>query len=270
MAGATAQRAAFAFFADHLQSQELFTLEELSDVTGWNPTGTTKTYLGKQFRGFVEDVGKGQYRVTDAFWRFSEWTRFRELVTQVRRAVTSYEPQASSQVLIYDFLMPLANEEYLRLTLDALFFKDRLMARIEAVGLTTFERAFARGGEGDSEYVATILRFVEDRFVGYSVSHVDGRFRGSRLMTHEEAATLAKQGRRYLIDETTAIVRFIFPYEDDEALAKTKLLFEILFVRSVIQLVSGEDQIWMVQSGSDGSSLHVWERLNDANEDDLD
>jgi hypothetical protein len=38
-----------------------------------------------------------------------------------------------------------------------------------------------------------------------------GRFRTLNLMTMTEAARVEENGDRYLIDETTAIVRFIFP-----------------------------------------------------------
>jgi hypothetical protein len=42
-----------------------------------------------------------------------------------------------------------------------------------------------------------------------------------------------------------------------------------LFIRSIIQLVNGEEQIWMIESGSAGNQLHVWERLTeDSGEDD--
>jgi hypothetical protein len=72
-----------------------------------------------------------------------------------------------------------------------------------------------------------------------------------------------------LIDETTAVTRFIFPYQDDDELAKVKFLFQNLFIRSIIQLVNGEEQIWMIESGSAGNQLHVWERLTeDSGEDD--
>ena len=40
-------------------------------------------------------------------------------------------------------------------------------------------------------------------------------------------------------------------------------MFQILFIRSIIQLVNGEEQIWMVESGSAGSQLHRWERLSE-------
>ncbi len=58
-----------------------------------------------------------------------------------------------------------------------------------------------------------------------------------------------------------SVTRFIFPYQDTGELAKIKFLFQTLFIRSIIQLVNGEEQIWMVESGSEGSQLLRWERL---------
>lgn len=265
MAGTTTQRAAFRFLREHLQSQQPFTKDEFIAVTGWDKPGTLDTYLRKQYKGLIEAVDDTHYRVTDAFWRFATWRKFRAHVTQVRRVITDYEPK-KSLILIYDFLMPLSNEEHLRMNLDALFYKDRLIARLRAIGLATLADVFPRENETDDEYLDQMLSFIGDRFAGYSVSHVDGRFRGAKLLTHEDAAKLEQRGDRYLIDETTAVARFIFPYQDDDELAKITYLFEILFIRSIIQLVSGEEQIWMVQSGSAGDQLHIWERLDDGDD----
>ncbi|MEZ4503565.1 MAG: hypothetical protein R3C39_13140 [Dehalococcoidia bacterium] len=267
MADSSTQRAAFTFLQEHLQTQEPFTLDEFMKATGWEKPGTLNTYLRKQYKGLIEKVDDSQYRVTDAFWRFASWRKFRAHVTQVRRVITDYAPTAS-EVLIYDFLMPLSNEEHLRMTLDALFYKDRLLARVQAISSETLEEHFPRNGTSDTEYFDGIIDFINDRFVGYSVSHVDGRFRGTNLRTHEEAAALEQRGERYLIDETTAVSRFIFPYQDEEELSRIRFLFEALFIRSIIQLVSGEEQIWMVQSGSAGSRLHIWERLGDEEDED--
>ena len=92
---------------------------------------------------------------------------------------------------------------------------------------------------------------------------VNGRFRSDTLLTQVQASARQKRGERYLIDETTAVTRFVFPYQDEGELAKVKFLFQILFIRSIIQLVNGEEQIWMVESGSAGSRLHRWERLSE-------
>ena len=158
--------------------------------------------------------------------------------------------------------MPLTNEEHLRMTLDSLFYKDRVLARLRTIGGAALSKRFPRAdGVNDEAYFGHVMDFIKDRFVGYSINHVDGRFRADALLTQDQAAAMQKRGERYLTDETTAVTRFIFPYQDDTELAKIKFLFQILFIRSIIQLVNGEEQIWMVESGSAGSQLHRWERL---------
>ena len=269
MADDTTQRAAFTFLREHLQSQEPFTLDEFIAATGWEKPGTFNTYLRKQYKGLIEKLSGTHYRVTDAFWKFVTWRKFKGHVTQVRRVVTDYKP-ASSRVLIYDFLMPLTNEEHLRMTLDSLFYKDRVLARLRTIGAPKLSKGIPKDATvSDEDYFDRILRFIQSHFVGYSIQHVSGRFRSDALRTQDEAAALQKSGERYLIDETTAVTRFIFPYKDDQELAEIRHLFEMLFIRSIIQLVNGEEQIWMVESGSAGNQLHIWERLKEDGEEEV-
>jgi len=271
------QKAAHALLVKHFHSQEPFSLQDFIDATGWDKPGTYRTYLGKLYRGLTENVGGGpfkisetaQYRVTEAFRRLVSWPKFKQHVTQVRRVVTDYDP-TTSEVLIFDFLMPLTNEASLRITLDALFFKDTLLAKLKTVSSEELEKLFPRSGsETEGQYFDSILKFIEQRFVGYSISHVDGRFRSGKVLTQDEVAAFQKLGHRYLIDETTAVTRFIFPYKDQDELEKVRYLFRALFVRSIIQLVNGEEQIWMLESGPQ-SRVHIWEAAAemDDNEDD--
>jgi hypothetical protein len=163
--------------------------------------------------------------------------------------------------------MPLTNEAYLRTTLDALFFKDTLLARLKTIAAAELQRRFPRNaGVTDDAYFGEILRFIEERFVGYSISHVDGRFRSGKVLTQDEVADFQKLGLKYLIDETTAVTRFIFPYQNDDELEKIRYLFHSLFVRSIIQLVNGEEQIWMLESGPQ-SKVHIWQAEDDDNDD---
>src|SRR5262249_44725593 len=122
----TTQRAAHRFILEHLQSQQPFTIEEFRDATGWEKPSTLNTYLRKQYKGLFESIGPNHYRVSEAFRKLVTWRKFKQHVTQVRRVVTEYEP-STSEVMVYDFLMPLTNEAHLRTTLDALFFKDSLV-----------------------------------------------------------------------------------------------------------------------------------------------
>lgn len=98
MADDTTQRAAFNFLREHLQSQEPFTREEFIAVTGWEKPGTLDTCLHKQYKGLIEKVSDTYFRVTDAFWKFVTWRKFKGHVTQVRRVVTTYEPKVKKLV----------------------------------------------------------------------------------------------------------------------------------------------------------------------------
>lgn len=268
MASDSTQRAAFIFLRKHLHTGEHFTIEEFSDATGWQKPGTLKTYLSKQYKDLFEKVGE-KYRVSEAFRKFITWPKFKLHVTQNRRVLKNYEP-SSSEVMIYDFLMPLTNEAFLRTTLDALFFKDTIVARLSTIGtgeLRTNLRQFANLDE-ESLY-KSIFAFIESHFVGYSIFHVDGRFRSGKLRSQDEVAEIQKNGERYLIDETTAVARFIFPYQDNQELDSVRYLFRILFVRSIIQLVNGEDQIWMLETGP-VNKVHIWALGDDENGEEPD
>jgi len=271
-----AQKAAHAFLLEHLRSQETFTLSDFTSATGWIKPGTYRPHLSKHFKGLIENVGGGKftisdtatYRVTEAFRRLVSWQKFKQHVTQVRRNVTDYAP-TTSKVLIYDFLMPLTNEGPLRITLDTLFFKDTLESKLRTISDAELLAHFPRPtGQTKEEYFRVILNFIENHFVGYSISHVDGRFRAGSVLTQDEVAKFQRDGDRYLIDETTAVVRFIFPYTDDE-FERIRFLFQSLFVKSIIQLVSGEEQIWMLEDGPK-RCVHIWKRSDDDEDEDED
>jgi hypothetical protein len=261
MADDTTQRAAHHFILEHLQSQEPFTINEFRAATGWEKPGPLNTYLRKQYKGLFEKIGPDLYKVSEAFRKLTSWEKFKQHVTPVRRVVTTYEP-STSEVMIYDFLMPLTNEAHLRTTLDALFFKDSLLARLKTIGAVELKNRLSFPDEPEEAYLKTILEFIEEHFVGYSVFHVDGRFRAGRLRTQDEVATIQKGGDKYLIDETTAVARFIFPYKDSSELENIRYLFGILFVRSIIQLVNGEEQIWMLETGRQ-NKVHIWQALGE-------
>ena len=278
------QRKVFEFFADHFKSQEPFTKSELESLTTWQGASFS-TYWSKQYKRFVVPAGgKNSFRVSDAFRPYANWKAFRAHVTQVRGA-SDYTVLRHDKVLIFEFFMPLRNENHLTTTLDALFYEDTIRARLKAIGRGKTESHFApEGDESDEAYFSRLCKWIEKRFVGYSVMTVSGRFRAQDLMTIAKAAEIAESGDRYLIDETTAIVRFIFPCGDpvtrppgssdslldlDEPAPdpsdtssngeakKIRWFFNALFVQSIIQVVNGEAEIWMVESGL-RNRLHIW------------
>lgn len=257
------QRKAFLFLTSHLQSQETFTKEEFKKATGWLVGRTFDTYWMKQFKPFVEPIGNSRYHIRETFRPYMIWAKFRQHVTQVRRVVTDYSPVIYENVLIYEFYLPLTNEAHLRTTLDALFFKDTILARLRTIGLQKLGQHFSLvDKETDESYYGRILGFIEEKIVGYSIFHVSGRFRAERLSTQDEVANIHKRGRRYLVDETTAIARFLFPCKSNDEADVLRYLFHELFVRSIIQLVNGEDAIWMVESGL-RNRVHIWKVSDD-------
>jgi hypothetical protein len=274
------QRNAFQFLSEHFSSQEPFSQDDLCAVTDWQRK-TFPTYWSKHYKTFVVPVGKNRFRVSESFRPFLSWERFREHVTQMRRASSDYSWSVYGNLLVYEFFMPLTHEGALRTTLDALFFKDTLLTKVKALDRKALEQRFPREPEeGDDTYFERLCAWISKRFVGYSVSHVSGRFRAEEIATHQDAALVENQGRRYLIDETTAVVKFIFPFgepktvplyaesdeadaEDEEVPSASKdakqidWLFHELFVKSVVQVVNGEAEIWMVESGL-RNRLHIW------------
>lgn len=86
---------------------------------------------------------------------------------------------------------------------------------------------------------------------------------------------------RYLVDETTAVVRFIIPFgqkteapfgtgpkegasevsrtDGEFEAARIRYIFGILFIQQIVEAVNGEDEIWLLESGF-RSKLHIWSK----------
>ena len=77
------------------------------------------------------------------------------------------------------------------------------------------------------------------------------------MLSQDRVSEFERQGARYLMDETTAVTRFVFPYADDGELGRIRYLFGALFVRSIIEVVKGEEQIWLIESGPQDRT-HIW------------
>lgn len=252
------QRKALIFLREHLQTQEPFTKQQLMDVTGWQKPGTFNTYWSKQLKPFVVEVGNNQYRVSEGFRPYMTWKKFQRHVSQNRLVAADYTKFEFEFPVIFEFFMPLTNETALRTTLDALFFRENIEAKLRAIGVEELEKHLAReGGENDNAYLERVAVWVGDHFGGYSIYHVDGRFRAWKLASKEEVVEREKNGYRYLADETTAVTRFIFPCPTEEEAAQVRYFFDALFAQSIIQLINAEDEIWMVESG-DEYRVHIW------------
>jgi len=250
------QKKAFDFLSAHLDSQEPFTTEEFERTTTWRGK-TFSTYWSKQFAQFAVAAPNNKYRVSEAFRPFADWDKFRQHVTQVRRISSDYRNLIYENVLSFEFFMPLSNEAHLRSTLDALFYKDTILARLKAQDELELFKQFPKDPKENNEaYFDRLCDWIAPRFVGYSISHVNGRFRSEQLCTQKEAASPPFR-KRYLVDETTAVTRFIFPCESQSEAAQIRWFFEALFVNSIIQVVNGEDEIWMIEGGLQ-NRVYIW------------
>jgi hypothetical protein len=262
MADDTTQRAIHAFFVEHLLTLEPFTKKEIQDITGWADKALD-TYWSKQFRNFVEQVDDTHYRVKDRFRQFLSWKKFKSLVTQVK-VTPSYAPVVYDNFVTYEFYLPLAHENALRTTLDSLFYKDIVRPRLARIGAAKLRAVLPKPQmpfvdpqpDTDEETYERAEDFVADKFGGYSIYHVDGRFRAGDFSTQQEATDEQKKGQRYLIDETTAVVRFIFPCKDNED-GVIQFMFEELFMSTMTEQISGEDEVWVVETGI-RNRVHKW------------
>jgi len=286
------QRKVFNFLREHLQTQEPFTREELTEIIGedWRKS-TTDTYFPKLYAPLLVDIGNDFYRVSEAFRKYATEEKFSRFVSQTRKVRTDYRKDIYENVIIFEFFMPLTNESSLKWSLDTLFYKDAILTRLKKqIELSKLEKYFPRKSEeleNEDQYYENICNWISKRFGGYSISHVEGRFKTGNIKTLTEAAEMQSRGEQYLIDETTAVVKFIFPcgkpieksgpnlFQFIEELKKQKeekekkdldkeadcirWLFNILFVCNIVELVDGEDEIWMLESGL-RSRLNIWRR----------
>lgn len=203
-------------------------------------------------------------------------------------AAIPYRHIRYDEFVIYEFLLPLTREGQLRRALDSLFYSDTIERRLLQIGLDRMEEIVPRAAAlRDEQYIGHILALVADRFAGYSLDHVNGRYRAAGLLSQREAGDIVAQEGRYLVDETTAVVRFIVkcmsarteyephlrPFrqapEPDAAMARAgaaieeevrliRALFFALFAEAVVHMVEGEDEIWLVETGPT-RRLYVWE-----------
>jgi len=273
MAADDNQRKAYAFLLRHARSQKQFTAKELGDAVGWAGS-TPGTNLGKQLRSVVERSGD-RYRVKRNFIHLKE-DDFVKRTSQKENILPSYVRTSYDSVLIYEFLMPLTREDLLRQALDRLFFRDTLEEQLSLLGVSTFHSVIPqKESETPEQYARRVAEKVSEYFGGYSITHVSGRFRVRDLLDQSDAV-----GKRYIIDETTAVVRFIIPLERtatrheqvfDPALSRRdgkeivgsevsliRTLFFTVFAEVVVHSVQGEDQIWLLEALDGYQRLYKW------------
>ena len=259
---------------------------EFASRTNWS-VATVRSYRGKKWRDWIEEGPGEKWRVSQAFKTITEEAFLRHQ-TQRTDFFASYQTRRIyHHVATYEFLLPLTKEQELTKALDDLFYRDALEERVKEVGPDAFGIASTEDSElSDDQKIEAIIDFTADHFAGYSIAHVSGRFRAGSLAAREEAGVMLAQGQRYLVDETTAVVRFVVPlHQSSDAhqegseflqaiaegsdgnlpqdqlseLTQVRRAFFLLFTEAVVRTVKGEDEVWLLESGP-ANRLYVWEK----------
>lgn len=285
MATDESQRAAFDFFRKHAEGGTTFSFADVEAKTKWSKV-TWDTYKSKQFKPYITKAAngaKGAFGVDPSFLRLN-LEGFRGLTTQVRKPVVTWSRATYDHVVTYEFLLPLTKEDKLRAALDDLFYRDTLEQRTREIASNpALAVAVPRvQGEAEDVYVSRVVALIAGLIGGYSVSHVSGRFRADAIASREDAARMLVDRKRYLVDETTAVVRFIIPCTSSrlvhgdafdlngpEATADAvppaaatdvgiiRRLFFLFFVEAVVGPIQGEDEIWLLEDSPYGRRLYT-------------
>ena len=270
-------RLAYAFLRKLANTQAPYSHVAMAQETGW-PVSTIRTYRAKFWHEWVQRDSEGIWHVSPSFEAVKQ-NELIEIHHQRRDTKPTYQKKVYYRYITYEFFLPLTNERELREVLDDFFYRDTIESRLNEVGINSSPL--------ESLDMEEIIDFIDSHFKGYSISHVSGRFREKQVITRESAGEMFTQGDYYLVDETTAIVRFIVPisttqsvYQNDaefrdavvrenpedtsakEAgteLARVRWVFFQLFAEAVVNTVTGEDQVWLIESGPE-NRLYVWEK----------
>jgi hypothetical protein len=266
---------AFDFLSKHAKSGKSFTLSELIAASGWTP-GNTKTNLSKRLSDLVT-LKDGVYYVNPEIFRV-RLEDFKDLFRQKHRLFTDYLVKVSQNVLVYEFFMPLSREDRLREALDNLFYKDTVEQRISEIGIGKIRQSLKLSESSSEDDVKQfVIQFMDNAIGGYSLHLVSGRFRAGSLATRKDVVARPFSQGPYLVDETTAVVRFILPVSTDqdsfsqmslfepakdvanadERAEQMRWLFLNFFAEAVTRVVRKEDEIWLLESGMK-NALYRW------------
>lgn len=283
-------RRAFNFLLNHSRIAEAFSKEEFKSFANYKNPKNFNTYFSKKFRHLLEKAPneKNKYLVAGVFKKYSRWKKFRRYFSQSSRIKVNYIEEYYEKLMIFDFFIPLSNENDLRSSLDELFYSNTVKLMLNKILKSDLNTIFPKKNkETEEQYIKRICEWISKRFGGYSIGIVRGRFKIDNLKTFAEVAFQKSKGFDYLIDETTAIVHFIFhvgpPIKNqvlfnieqfqeslDESNDKKEIkleanqirfIFKNLFVRNILDLVNGEDEIWMLESGI-RDCLYIWKNEN--------
>ncbi len=267
----------FDFLIVQFQKKMSFSADNLAQIAEL-PVSETNLIISDRLEELTTFDGK-KYHVKPEILRV-RFEDFKELFLHKKQLFSDYVLEVSSSIQIYEFFMPLSREDRLREALDNLFYKDAIEQRIQEIGLLKIREGLKLSNEfSDVEISKIVFDFMESAVRGYSIYLVNGRYRADLLATHKEVISRPFGYGPYIVDETTAIVRFIFPvksdaenYEQGEILEpatkkggtqnRAKLmswLFLNFFAEALIRVVPKEDEIWLLESGM-RSAFYRWTR----------
>jgi hypothetical protein len=268
-------RASFEFLRSKSKSRSVFSLEELSAASGWTEYNA-RTNISKRLKGFVTKNAAGNAYSADSSIADVKYDNFLSLFRQADLLTPKYNEYQYSKVLIIELYLPLTCEAELRRALNRLSYSDTLLEKLQTIDSVRLEKAFPRHeGEQLTTFHARLCGLIGDYFSGYSIGQVAGRFRVADLVSRAEAADLDAEGEDYLLDETTAVVKFIVPIQSSETLISAdgspetkqlaldlaldlgedreieqiEWLFRNVFLSSILNTV-GQAEIWAVESGA--------------------
>ena len=273
------------FLAGHADRGTDFSFDDIKKVvTTWTEAVTWDTYVSKKLKPYVTRTGE-RYGVKKTFAKVT-LVEFQKLFTQKSDAVPRWARATFDHIVSYEFLMPLTREDKLRAALDEVFYRDTIDERtqvFDATELAELEDVMPRdAGEDDEIYRKRVADRLADLIGGYSISHVAGRFRVGGVVSRRDAAAKLVEKAQYLVDETTAVVRFIMPCPssrrehgdrfdhrakaDDRGLDADvhliRTLFFLYFAEAIAATILGEELIWLVESSPDGERIYAWEKAS--------
>jgi hypothetical protein len=262
-------RQIFNFLVQHAQEKSLFSSEEFENHAA-------QADLLPRLNELLEKEGE-LYRVKPEILRV-RLSDFEALLTQGKKLFSEYMLEVSSSILIYEFFMPLSREDRLREALDNLFYRDTIEQRIREIGFERIRAGLALPAEvADEEISRLVFDLIENTIGGYSIYLVNGRYRADKLASRAEVVNRPFAYGSYIVDETTAIVRFILPVERDsgrfshgsilepasDSLRMSRRaelirwLFLNFFAEALIRVVQNEAEIWLLESGM-RSAFYRW------------
>jgi hypothetical protein len=269
---------AFDFLITHAQERKSFSVEQFSTEGGWSIPETRERIINR-----LSDL---IYQEGELFFAKPEILRvrlddFKELLDQKKRLFADYVLEVSSSILIYEFFMPLTREDRLREALDNLFYRDTIEQRIQEIGIPGIRAGLKLPSDYSEDKIqGMVFDFIESTIGGYSIYLVNGRYRADVLASRAEVVSRPFASGPYIVEETTAIVRFVLPVETDagkfeqgkilepaSAVSGTQKRADLLswlflnfFAEALIRVVQKEDEIWLLESGM-RSAFYRWINL---------